>query len=498
MISDKTVIFCVLIISIAVGLQPFEDFFDQLAENIFYNSTTDIGLEFIAKQDNLRSELFDNINNNDYFYEKIKHTDVYKAFIEKYPHSTLTLKHADNDLLEFVLYHVYSNEPLSVIMITFEVSLEEGFINTSYDCIGDNSANIYYKMPTLFWINSDRCLHTMNNKITSYHNDMPIFNDHHTMFFINDTFDGDLEGWKFWSGFPKYTLEIDSKAVHLSGDNFVTHIGLEKNVNVSNLTNKELILSFDYRVKSDTSDSTVTNSKLIIYDSDYNELFKESLVSGGIKDTGWQTYQKNISKFITGETQIKIVLSLQDNWIYNHNQHAWFDNIYLIQDNSKEIIFDTFDGDLEGWSLWTGKIGYELIHDSQAAMISGNRVSSVNGIQKTVDISELKNNSLTLSFDYRATSNSAKIDVTNVLVSIYDAESYKLLFEHYFISGGTKDTGWQKYERNIYEHVRNSDKIIIALSSIDNSSEDSKHKNWYDNIQLSDKISTDLDTITYE
>lgn len=309
----------------------------------------------------------------------------------------------------------------------------------------------------------------------------------HLVFFINDTFDDDLDGWTFWSGFPNYTLEVDSKTAHLSGDDFATHMGLEKTVDISSWTDGELILSFDYRVKSSSTISVVTNSHLSIYDTHSNKLFGEYLVLGGTTDTGWKSYEKDISEVIKGEKKIQIVLYLKDFWLSNHNQHNWFDNIKLVDVNSRELFFDTFDSDLDGWSLWTGEIGYELNYDSQTAMISGNKEATQNGIQKAVDIAKWKKGNLLLSFDYRATSNGDVPDKTNVITSLYDTRTHELLFRDYFLPGGTTDTGWQTYQKDISNYVSNSDNIIITFSHQDGSTADSEHVNWYDNVWLAIK-----------
>jgi len=310
----------------------------------------------------------------------------------------------------------------------------------------------------------------------------------HLTFIINDTFDDDLDGWTFWPGFTGYTLEVDSKTAHLSGDGFTTHIGLEKTLDISSWTNRELILSFDFRAKSSSTTSEVTNSYLSIYDTHSNKLFEEGLVTGGTTDTGWLTYQKDISEVIKGERKIQIVLYLKDHWVSNQNQHNWFDDIKLVDGNSRELFFDTFDDDLDGWSFWTGGIGYELNYDSQSAMISGNKDGTQNGIQKAVDISKWKKGNLFLSFDYRATSAGNNIDMTNVMTSLYDTETHELLFKDYILGGGTTDTGWRTYQKNIYNYVINSDNIIITFSHNDADPGDSKNVNWYDNVWLATEI----------
>lgn len=177
MISDKTILFSVLFISIAVGLQPLGDFFDSAFDHMVEYQTIKTDLEFIEKQGMQRIELFDNRDNDEYFYEKIKQTDVYRTFIDKYPDSTLTSNYTDNAFVEYALYHIYSDKPHSVIMVTFEISLDDGLINTDYFCIDTYSTDVYVEMPTLLWLESNVCDGANNSDTISDIDDTSIFRE---------------------------------------------------------------------------------------------------------------------------------------------------------------------------------------------------------------------------------------------------------------------------------------------------------------------------------
>lgn len=192
--------------------------------------------------------------------------------------------------------------------------------------------------------------------------------------FIYDTFSSGLDGWSYWgykSGVPGYgySLSWDYSIGHpapsaivyelsgaayfptystyhsqqtpdrLDGTRWIRpspqygfgDAGMQKTVDISRWTgNGPLILSFNWRAKSDYSGSTVTNANLKILDSDTGkQLYYEKLFAGGSYDTGWRSFSRDISSYVRGSSRIKIILYFHDVWVANWQQKNWYDNIRL-------------------------------------------------------------------------------------------------------------------------------------------------------------------------
>ncbi|WP_148681251.1 InlB B-repeat-containing protein [Candidatus Nitrososphaera gargensis] len=166
------------------------------------------------------------------------------------------------------------------------------------------------------------------------------------------------------------------------------------------------------------------------------------------------------------------------------------------------FISDTFGTGLDGWSYW-GDSGYSLTRDTgtgspaPSAKISGDAFATVHGMQKVVDLSSWsKAGTLTLSFNYRAASDYAGSTVTNAFVRIYNADTDQILYEETLVAGGTQDTGWKSYSKDITCSVLSSssgsninNKIRIVLFLGDGWSANWNQKNWYDNIKLESSAS---------
>ncbi|AIC15154.1 InlB B-repeat-containing protein [Nitrososphaera viennensis] len=161
---------------------------------------------------------------------------------------------------------------------------------------------------------------------------------------------------------------------------------------------------------------------------------------------------------------------------------------------------DTFSTGLDGWSYW-GDSGYALARDTgtgspaPSAKISGDAFATVHGIQKVVDLSSWsKAGTLTLSFNYRAASDYAGSTVTNAFVRIYNANTDLILYEETLVAGGTQDTGWKSYSKDITCSVLSSsgsstNKIRVVLFLGDGWRANWNQKNWYDNIKLESSTS---------
>ncbi|MCL4436366.1 MAG: hypothetical protein M1503_02390 [Thaumarchaeota archaeon] len=154
--------------------------------------------------------------------------------------------------------------------------------------------------------------------------------------FIYDTFTSDLGGWSY-TGSSGYTLSRDSStgqpapSALISGDNYNTLIdGMRKTVDISTWTSGSLTLTFNWRATSSWAGSEVTNANLRIEDADTGQsLYVERLIGGGVYDTGWRSYSKDVSSYASGHARIRIVLYLYDSWGSNWGQMNRYDNVRL-------------------------------------------------------------------------------------------------------------------------------------------------------------------------
>ena len=105
----------------------------------------------------------------------------------------------------------------------------------------------------------------------------------------------------------------------------------KKTVDISSIDNNSpLYLSFDYRAKSNYGSSSVTNTNLVILNGVTGvQLHSERLIAGGTRDSGWQSYNTDISSMTSGHDSITIRLYMHDSWTTNWNQQNWYDNIIL-------------------------------------------------------------------------------------------------------------------------------------------------------------------------
>lgn len=150
---------------------------------------------------------------------------------------------------------------------------------------------------------------------------------------LDDRFDTGLDNWVYWGG-PGYVLEWFSNAAKISGDHIwppVIDCGMQKVVDLSAWSeHTALLLSFDWRATSSYNSSCTTNARLWIQDANSNSsLFFLNLISGGTLDTGWQAYSSDISAYVAGHSNIRIILYLMDNYYVNFDQTNFYDNIKL-------------------------------------------------------------------------------------------------------------------------------------------------------------------------
>jgi len=149
-------------------------------------------------------------------------------------------------------------------------------------------------------------------------------------------------------------------------------------------------------------------------------------------------------------------------------------------------IYDKFDTGLDGWSYW-GDSGYVLKWISNTANISGDGYGVDCGMQKVVDLANWdQSKELLLSFDWKATSDySSPSGTTGATLWIQYADSGYSIYREDIVKGGTADTGWRNYVKDISSYVHARYRIRIILYLHDGWSPDWHQTNAYDNIKLS-------------
>ena len=116
----------------------------------------------------------------------------------------------------------------------------------------------------------------------------------------------------------------------ISGDGFLVTPTLQRYIDVSSLGDDEdLHLKLEYRATSNTPGSEVTNAHLEILDENTMSVLKIKLRAGGVTDSGWQTYTREISDLVQGSDFISVKLYLKDVWGTNWRQTASFDGFEL-------------------------------------------------------------------------------------------------------------------------------------------------------------------------
>ena len=147
---------------------------------------------------------------------------------------------------------------------------------------------------------------------------------------------------------------------------------------------------------------------------------------------------------------------------------------------------ENFETDLGGWQYF-GAPGYSLSRVSDGgsyrAYISGESPGSGNsGMGKTFSIPN--HDEVTLSFTWRAKSDTTVSTVTNAHLVILDADTDNELYSEGLITGGSLDTGYNNYYKDITSIISGYSNITIQLFLNDAWSADYNQQNWYDNINI--------------
>lgn len=167
---------------------------------------------------------------------------------------------------------------------------------------------------------------------------------------FDDSFDADLNGWKYRSYPNSYVEPLDNytssiakdelnhdSSVLISGDGFAVTGGIEKKITVpSDMVNGLLVLSFDAKADADGFSYNYPNIWTEIRDESGKTLYGEYILFGGTSSNSeWKSYQIDVTKYITNQNQMTIFLGLADSWEADLQQKVWFDNIKLTVMKSK-------------------------------------------------------------------------------------------------------------------------------------------------------------------
>ena len=199
---------------------------------------------------------------------------------------------------------------------------------------------------------------------------------------LNDTFDSTLDDWQFFgtTGYQATHSSEHGGSAYVFGEDAYTMVGIEKNITIPYASSEnfvldgDLLLSFDFRAKSTTFDSSVTNSRITVYDSLTNELlYDEYLVRGKYLDTEWRSFNINLDSYVADHNSITIKLLLSDSWLSQHRQQNWFDNILLeVMPDISEPVITLLGNNPQNTSLGYGYVELGAMTDDGSPIVINN------------------------------------------------------------------------------------------------------------------------------
>ena len=199
---------------------------------------------------------------------------------------------------------------------------------------------------------------------------------------LNDTFDSTLDDWQFFgtTGYQATHSSEHGGSAYVFGEDAYTMVGIEKNITIPYASSEnfvldgDLLLSFDFRAKSTTFDSSVTNSRITVYDSLTNELlYDEYLVRGKYLDTEWRSFNINLDSYVADHNSITIKLLLSDSWLSQHRQQNWFDNILLeVMPDIREPVITLLGNNPQNTSLGYGYVELGAMTDDGSPIVINN------------------------------------------------------------------------------------------------------------------------------
>lgn len=145
-------------------------------------------------------------------------------------------------------------------------------------------------------------------------------------YYLFEVFD-DLDDWSDNTG-TSYDVDINCGAAHIYEiDGYCVGPYISRSVYIQGWGGT-MYLELDYRAKSHYWGPGVTNAYVDFYNGTQN-LGTITLASGNTYDTGWQHRKENVTEMFANQSTIEIRLRVQDAWMYDWEQQAWFDNVTL-------------------------------------------------------------------------------------------------------------------------------------------------------------------------
>lgn len=114
---------------------------------------------------------------------------------------------------------------------------------------------------------------------------------------------------------------LEAYKIEGDGASFFCSAGIEQTF----LVPARFTLAFQYRAISQTDLSSVTNASLMFATERGKVIHEESLVSGGVRDTGWRVFRKTFR--LPRSVRLKIVLLTSDAWVQNWDKEVLFAGI---------------------------------------------------------------------------------------------------------------------------------------------------------------------------
>lgn len=158
-------------------------------------------------------------------------------------------------------------------------------------------------------------------------------------------FEDDLNNWQEYhtgAGIIERIEENGSTVVYGHGDSGgSSRWGIQKDFLLQN--SPQTIVKFDYRIKTGLAHAGVTNLffELRAYGDDglYRSFRNSNINTEVIADTGWRTFEMDITSLIQGESGMRMRLYQLDNWSADHKQSFYVDNIEIIQISTENRLF---------------------------------------------------------------------------------------------------------------------------------------------------------------
>lgn len=151
----------------------------------------------------------------------------------------------------------------------------------------------------------------------------------------NASFEIGMEEWQEYhtgAGIIERIEENGSIVVYGHGDGG-GRWGIQKDFLLQN--SPQTIVKFDYRIKTGLAHAGVTNLffELRAYGDDgiYSSFINSNINTEVIADTGWRTFEMDITSLIQGKSGMRMRLYQNDVWSADHKQSFYVDNIEIIQ-----------------------------------------------------------------------------------------------------------------------------------------------------------------------